>query len=41
VSGNDAPEEKSKLCARGDYSTVWAEVKGLKRIVGKEQKWVE
>ena len=41
MSGNDAPEEKSKLCARGDYSTVWAEVKILKRIVGKEQKWVE
>jgi hypothetical protein len=36
-----ALEEKSKLGARGDDSTVWAGVKGLKWRVCKEQKWVE
>ena len=37
-SSNAALKEKSKLCARGDDSTVWAGVKGLKRRVCKEQK---
>jgi len=36
-----ALEEKSKLGARGDDSTVWAGVNGFKRKVGKEQKWVK